>query len=383
MVRPVDARFPVTLGYRAKARFNPNYKHRGIDYGCRPGTPVSATATGTVIYAADARPRGGGYGPAFGIHVVIRTGNIWHLYGHLSAALVKVGSQVAAGQRIGLSGATGNVTGPHLHYAEFTSGPAAYMTDRPPRFIDAAADQQEATVRTVFDVSLWCQAHYPWFSIPWWKRVAGIGKELRGNEAGTEASVHAFTELYDDETAHSILAELRKNGDDFKRATPAGRVGMELMYDAAKWDLAAATNYNSGIQNRFLYVVYLRRKSTGKVVAFIVGHAPIKSDSDKERWGRWAAGVVKVVTGPRVILWDFNRNPNGQSPRKEIEALGFRHMRSQAAIANESADEFPSKGWSLADIYTIPAEARITGGEVDLTSSYLSDHRRLEGRIVA
>lgn len=376
MVRPVASKYPVTLGYRQKARFDPNYVHRGIDYGTPTGTPVVATTAGSVVYAG----RGGGYGPAFGIHVVIRTGSIWHLYAHLSLEQVRSGQAVKTGQQIGKTGATGNVTGPHIHYAEFTQGPAAYKSDRAPRFIDAAGGTVSQS--TVFDFSLWCQAHYPWFSIPWWKRIAGIGKELRGNESGTEASMHAFTELYSEETANSILAELRRNGDDFRRASPAGRVGMELMPDAGKWHVTRATNYASGIQNRYLYVVHNTHERTGQHVAVIVGHAPISSDYDKARWGKWAAGIVADVDGPRVIAWDFNRNPNGKSPRKEIEAMGFRSMRAQAAIANESADEFPSRRWSLADIYTIPSEARITGGEVDLTSSSLSDHRRLEARIV-
>lgn len=132
MVRPVASKYGVTLGYRQKANFDPNYIHRGIDYGCPTGTPVVATTAGKVIHAS----RGGGYGSAFGIHVVIRTGDIWHLYGHLSAELVSVGQAVAAGQRIGTSGASGNVTGAHLHYAEFTQPPAAYKSDRKPQFID-------------------------------------------------------------------------------------------------------------------------------------------------------------------------------------------------------------------------------------------------------
>lgn len=377
MVRPVDARYPVTLGYRQKPRSRKlrNYIHRGIDYGCPTGTPVVATTDATVVTAG-----WGGYGPAFGNHVVLKTSNTWHLYGHLSAETVSPGQHVKAGQQIGRSGRTGNVTGAHLHYAEFTQGPAAYQSDRAPRFIDAAGDVTNKP--TVFDASHWSQAHYPWFRLPWKPRVPGIGKELRGDEAGTEASVHTFTELYSEETANDILAELRKNGDDFRRAFPAGRVGMELMYDASKWELVSATNYASGIQNRYAYVVYLRRKSTGKVVAFIVGHAPIRSNSDKARWGRWFAGIVSSARGPRLIACDWNRNKDKDSPRKETFALGFRSMRSQAAIANESADEFPSGGWTLAEHYSLPHEARITGGEQDLTAANLGDHRRFESRVV-
>lgn len=135
MVRPVPAGVPVTLGYRQKARFNPFYIHRGIDYGAKTGTNTFATRTGVVVWAGDARKHGGGYGKAFGIHIVVRTGNIWHLYGHLSQEHVNVGDTVHTGQLIGKTGATGNVTGPHLHYAEFTKAPAAYTSDRNPQFI--------------------------------------------------------------------------------------------------------------------------------------------------------------------------------------------------------------------------------------------------------
>ncbi len=131
MVRPVAPNHPVSLGYRQRMSSRPSYIHRGIDYACPTGTIVVATKAGTVVYAG----RGGGYGPAFGIHVVIRTGNIWHLYAHLSLEQVNVGQKIATGQRIALSGATGNVTGAHLHYQENTEGPPAYRSDRRPEFI--------------------------------------------------------------------------------------------------------------------------------------------------------------------------------------------------------------------------------------------------------
>jgi hypothetical protein len=369
MVRPVASVWPVTLGYLQKAHFDPNYKHRGTDFGCPTGTPVVATTGGTVVYAG----RGGGYGPAFGIHVVIRTGNVWHLYGHLSAEQVSVGEDVAAGQQIGRSGATGNVTGPHLHYAEFTSGPAAYKSDRSPRFIDAAATT--TTAASVFDVSFWAQAAARWFGVPWADRAAGIAAEIRGNEAGSEASVHAFTEVYGEDQAATIADAL----PGFGRAS--GRAGLELFYDDSKWTLLRpAQSYASGVQGRYALVVHLSRKTTGQHVAFVVTHGPVTYSNLKARFGQFLARLLADVDGPIVLCGDFNRNT--KSPRTEIERLGYRTMRAQAAIANESAHEFPSKRWNLSDIYTIPSLARITGGQIDLTSARLSDHRRIEARVV-
>lgn len=88
--------------------------HAGVDLGCPVGTPVGAAAAGTVIHAGEA----GGYG----IAVYIQHGpNVVVRYGHLSKLLVRRGQQVERGERIALSGNTGNSSGPHLHL-EFRVG---------------------------------------------------------------------------------------------------------------------------------------------------------------------------------------------------------------------------------------------------------------------
>jgi hypothetical protein len=382
MVRPVAPQHRVTLGYRQRANFDPNYKHRGIDYGCPVGTPVVATTAGTVIYAADARPRGGGYGPAFGIHVVIRTGDTWHLYGHLSAEIVTVGQFVSAGQQIGRSGATGNVTGAHLHYAEFTQGPAAWQSDRAPRFIDAGAPAP-VNASTVFDLSFWAQAHAPWFGRAWAPRSAGIIRELRGSEVGTEASIHVFTEVFTAEQVGTIQTAL---GPDFRRANRrvgnGGPAGLEIFYaDAPKWESQRIpVGYASGVANRSAFVQHLVRPTTGDHVAIVAAHAPIKKEAGnagKARYSRWLAGLVQQIDGPVILPGDFN-----DMPMAPLTALGFRDFRAQADIANEGAYEFPSARKNYSTILTIPSQARITGGQVDNTSLELSDHRRIEARVV-
>lgn len=360
MVRPVASRFAVTLGYRQKARFNPNYIHRGIDYGCPKGTEVHATQAGVVV--------SGGYGSAYGVQVVVRVGDVWCLYAHLSKALVRAGERVETGQAVGLSGATGNVTGAHLHYQENTQPPAAYKSDRAPRFIDASAPTQDAL--TVFDVSFWNVASPRWYT-PWKPRVPGISDEIRG-----EASIQTFAEVYDEQQAADIQAAL---GAEYTRVS--GRAGAELFYDSTRWSLERpAKSYASGIQGRYATVVHLRRIATGQHVAFVVTHGPVTFASLKAKFGTWLSRLLSQIDGPIVLAGDFNRNT--KSPRTEVERLGYRTMRAQAAIANESADEFPSEGWNLSDIYTIPSKARITGGQIDLTAARLSDHRRLEARVV-
>ncbi|HTX57380.1 MAG TPA: M23 family metallopeptidase [Candidatus Acidoferrales bacterium] len=83
--------------------------HPGVDLGADYGATVHAAAAGTVV----ANWYDGGYG----IKIDIDHGNGYHTwYAHLSRVLVSVGSHVYKGEPIGLVGATGFATGPHLHY---------------------------------------------------------------------------------------------------------------------------------------------------------------------------------------------------------------------------------------------------------------------------
>ncbi|MFC5723721.1 M23 family metallopeptidase [Streptomyces gamaensis] len=89
-------------------------KHSGQDLVVGTGTPVKAVHGGTVVKAG---PNGGGDGPAYGNAIVIKHANgTYSQYAHLSQVKVAVGQAVTTGQEIGLSGSTGNSTGPHLHF---------------------------------------------------------------------------------------------------------------------------------------------------------------------------------------------------------------------------------------------------------------------------
>lgn len=84
--------------------------HNGIDIGAPTGTPVFATASGTVVSV-------GFNNNSYGKWIVIRHDDgYFSLYGHLSAQSVSNGQGVTRGQRIGSIGATGFATGPHLHF---------------------------------------------------------------------------------------------------------------------------------------------------------------------------------------------------------------------------------------------------------------------------
>jgi murein DD-endopeptidase MepM/ murein hydrolase activator NlpD len=84
--------------------------HRALDIVADSGTPVRASDRGTVVLS-------GWSTIGYGFRVVIDHGNDYlTLYAHLSDIYVQPGQVVAKGQVIGLSGANGNVTGPHLHF---------------------------------------------------------------------------------------------------------------------------------------------------------------------------------------------------------------------------------------------------------------------------
>ncbi len=84
--------------------------HRGLDYHAPEGTPIRAANAGTVVLAGDLFYEGN--------CVIIDHGQQFAtLYMHLSRIQVAEGEKVKQGQEIGLSGATGRATGPHLHVA--------------------------------------------------------------------------------------------------------------------------------------------------------------------------------------------------------------------------------------------------------------------------
>ncbi|MER6102729.1 LysM peptidoglycan-binding domain-containing M23 family metallopeptidase [Streptomyces sp. NPDC001832] len=104
-----------TTGYRASGSNWSSGSHTGIDFPVSTGTSVKAITSGTVVTA--------GWGGAYGNQVVIKHADgHYSQYGHLSSISVSAGQTVSTGQQIGLSGATGNATGPHLHF-EVRTGP--------------------------------------------------------------------------------------------------------------------------------------------------------------------------------------------------------------------------------------------------------------------
>ena len=110
---PVNGRVSTAYGVAGSAWSSGH--HTGADFSASTGTSVKAIGPGTVVSA--------GWGGAYGNEVVIRHADgKYSQYAHLSSLGVRSGQQVGGGQQIGLSGSTGNSTGPHLHF-EVRTGP--------------------------------------------------------------------------------------------------------------------------------------------------------------------------------------------------------------------------------------------------------------------
>ena len=105
-VTPVTGRITSRFGANESIR---DHTHKGIDIAATRGTPILATAAGTVTFA--------GWSSGYGYLVKIDHGNeVQTYYGHCSRLYVSAGESVEAGTEIAAVGSTGNSTGNHLHF---------------------------------------------------------------------------------------------------------------------------------------------------------------------------------------------------------------------------------------------------------------------------
>jgi murein DD-endopeptidase MepM/ murein hydrolase activator NlpD len=104
------------FGYRIDPIYKTVKLHAGLDFAAPQGTPIYATANGTVTVA-------GNTGNGYGNHVVINHGYGYEtLYGHMVKVKARAGQQVKRGEVIGYVGSTGKSTGPHCHYEVHKNG---------------------------------------------------------------------------------------------------------------------------------------------------------------------------------------------------------------------------------------------------------------------
>ena len=108
--RPVDGVAVSGFGVRSVLNGQPRGPHNGADFAAGTGTPIVAPAAGVVVYAREFYYSGN--------TVILDHGfGLYSTMAHLSAFDVKEGARVERGDLLGKVGATGRVTGPHLHWS--------------------------------------------------------------------------------------------------------------------------------------------------------------------------------------------------------------------------------------------------------------------------
>ncbi len=130
-IRPIDKGYYSSgFGIRKDPFNGRRAHHNGLDISVERGTPVMATAAGSIIFAKAT--------PGLGKLIVIDHGYGFRTaYGHLSSIHVNKGQLIKRGQKIGLTGATGRSTAPHLHYEVHVNGHAVDPYDF---FLDGTED---------------------------------------------------------------------------------------------------------------------------------------------------------------------------------------------------------------------------------------------------
>lgn len=114
LTKPISGTITSRFGAGSSIRRS---SHTGLDIAASKGTPIAASASGTVTFS--------GYKGSYGNMIVISHGNgVQTYYGHCSKLYVSAGTQVSQGQTIGTVGSTGNSTGPHLHLEVRVNGVA-------------------------------------------------------------------------------------------------------------------------------------------------------------------------------------------------------------------------------------------------------------------
>ncbi|HVG27345.1 MAG TPA: M23 family metallopeptidase [Acidobacteriaceae bacterium] len=117
-IKPVEGPSTATFGESRILNEEKSSTHRGTDFPVKEGTSVVASNTGTVVLAKELFYEGN--------CVILDHGDhLYSIYMHLSRTDVRPGDKVEKGDKLGLSGATGRVTGPHMHFGVRWNG--AYL----------------------------------------------------------------------------------------------------------------------------------------------------------------------------------------------------------------------------------------------------------------
>lgn len=183
---PLAGRFPITFLFMEAPEWYTKifgFPHNGLDIGCPVGTPALACDKGLVTYSDDI-PDSNGKG--------LILSHDWgiSLYWHLSNLGAKLGDRVEKSATIALSGATGYVTGPHLHFGIKVFGqevPEMRGWGDPLRYIENETGAPEPTQPVnryhlvMFGESLWSIAQKYYGNGLEWKRIYLVNKDKISN----------------------------------------------------------------------------------------------------------------------------------------------------------------------------------------------------------
>lgn len=189
--QPFRGDYPITQNYGDK---DTSAFHTGIDYACPAGTEILASADGVVMHSDWLN---GGWGNCV---IILHEALKATLYAHLSKCLPYKNQLVKQGEVIGLSGSTGNSTGPHLHF-EARKDWKNYQThfnpyDLPLMTVDDSIQQSSNTERPTTIVpegvcEIACDAAY----VRDWKNVQRQHLVYKGERLYAFADVKFYNSL--------------------------------------------------------------------------------------------------------------------------------------------------------------------------------------------
>lgn len=108
LIKPIEGTISSKFGLRNPSTITVPKNHTGIDLSASTGTKIVSATDGTVVLNSSQGD--------FGKHIKIQNGDTIFIYAHCSKLYVNEGDEIKQGQEIAEVGATGNATGPHLHF---------------------------------------------------------------------------------------------------------------------------------------------------------------------------------------------------------------------------------------------------------------------------
>ncbi|MCX6107819.1 MAG: M23 family metallopeptidase [Proteobacteria bacterium] len=171
-ILPTDGYVSSGFGYRLSPFNGRRLHHNGIDFAVNYGTPVRATADGTVTSAGRHRFLGNLVTVDHGFGITTR-------YGHNSKVLVQIGDHVRRGDIIAKAGSTGHSTGPHLHYEVWLN----HRRTDPSRFMFEIPSDSKMSTTLVSKKTLPANIAK--------NKTAQLGLAMGGEDEDTEAFIRA------------------------------------------------------------------------------------------------------------------------------------------------------------------------------------------------